>query len=192
MTETATSKTVTHNTPPVAPLSPEQKKAEKEREAIQKEADEKAEATAKAEDDFRADVAAAVEKRRKALEGYTDPSLKGIVCEAYEATKGPGDPVFADAILEYRNKLETHADSVIRTGLPEAPTDFEKKVADLLGDKRYKDLANQSSQPWGTSAAREEAADFEGDENEKGHLAKGAKADTKADAKADATASHKK
>lgn len=187
MTETQ-SKTVVHNdpfVPPVphaVPLSPEQKAAAKEDEARRKAADEKAAATAKADADFKAAVADAAAKRSKALEGFTSPTLDGITCEAYEATKGPGDPPFAEVVQDYKGKLATHADSVIRTGLPEVPSPFEKKVAQLLGDKRYKDLGAQSQVSWGDSEARDAASDYEGDEGEKGVLAKG-KSDAKTDKK---------
>lgn len=183
---TETSKTVAHSdtlpVPPAAPLSLEQKAAAKEAEARKKEADEKAAAIAKADADFKAAVADAAAKRTKALEGFTSPTLDGITCEAYEATKDPRDPLFANVVQDYKGKLATHADSVIRTGLPEVPSPFEKKVAELLGDKRYKDLGAQSQIPWGESPAREAAADYEGDEGEKGVLAKG-KSDAKADKK---------
>lgn len=161
--------------PKEAPLSPEQKAIQAEADKVKKAADEKAAATAKADEEFKAEVAAAAAKRNKALEKFTAPTVDGITCEAYEATKGPGDPPFADVQLEYKGKLQTHADSVVRTGLPQVPTTFEKKVADLMVDKKYADLRAQHTSTWGESEARKEAADYEGDEGEKGVLAKSSK-----------------
>lgn len=168
------------------PLSPEQKAVQTETARKQKLADERAAAEAKAKADFEADVKTAVDKRNKALEKYHSPDLNGIVCEAYEATKGVDDPIFAEVILPHRDNLRTWADSVIRTGLGEAPTDFEKKVAELLGKKEYSDLANQNTGAWGASEARDAAEDYEGDENGKAVVQKNTKADSKVGQTADA------
>lgn len=182
---TATQPTTAHvDTPVPAPvLTPEQKARAKELEADRKEAEEKAKVLAEAHDQFQKDVAAAIAKRDKATEKYVDPSLNGIVEAAWNAVRDVTDPVFKDCILHHREKLTTHAESVIRTGLPEAPTDFEKKVAELLTKKEYKDLTPQGKTTWSESGARDEASDYEGGENEKGVLAKGAKSGSKDDKK---------
>lgn len=159
-------------------LTPEQKAVEAQAAADKKAADEKAEAIARADEEFRAAVNAAAEKRNKALEKFTVPTVDGITKAAYEATKEPGGPSFGEVQLDYRQKLRTHADSVVRTGLPERPTPFEEKVADLLTKKEYKDLTLQAQTPAGLSPVRESAEDYTGDEGEKGGSAK-AKSDKK-------------
>lgn len=54
-----------------------------------------------------------------------------IAAEAYNATKPKEDPLFADCNLDFRQKLSTHAESVMRVGLPENPSEFEKCVKDF-------------------------------------------------------------
>lgn len=175
------------------PLSPEQQKVQTETARKQKDSDERAAATAKAKQDFQDEVQAAVDKRNKALEKYHTPDLNGIVCEAYEATKGIDDPPFAEAILPHRDNLRTWADSVIRTGLVgDNPSDFEKKVAELLTKKEYEDLGRQNTGAWGASEARDDAEDYEGGENEKAVVQKNTKADSKVGQTADAGKAHPK
>jgi hypothetical protein len=161
-------------------LSKEQKAVQVKADAQQKLANERATAEAKAQSEFEADVAAAAAKRQKTLEKFTDPTLENITCEAYETTKGVDDPPFREVQADYKGKLHTHADSVIRTGLPEVPTAFEQKVAELLTKKEYKDLQAQHTGTWGESPVRDAVAeDYKGDEDEKAVLQKNTKSDSK-------------
>lgn len=118
------------------PLSPEQKEAADIVAADKKVADERAAAFAKADADYRADVAAAAAKRTKALEKFVPENIAEC---AWEATKDPADPLWNDVQVDFRGKMETIAADVEAHGLvSEVPSAFEVKVDELVKERKVK------------------------------------------------------
>lgn len=78
--------------------------------------------------------------------------INDVAAEAWNATKDKADPAFNDVQLDFRMKLIAHAQAVKDKGLPAgtediaAPTDFEKKVAELLKDPGKTEAAIRKSQ----------------------------------------------
>lgn len=81
---------------------------------------------AKIEAQFQADMQAAHDKRNKALSKFPSDN---IAEEAWNQVKGADDLPYALSASNHREKLDTQAESVVKTGLAES--DFEKKVLEL-------------------------------------------------------------
>lgn len=81
---------------------------------------------AKIESQFQSDMQDALNKRNKALAKFPSDNLAE---EAWNQTKAKEDPVYAECAMNHREKLDTHADSAIKSGLAES--EFEKKVLEL-------------------------------------------------------------
>jgi hypothetical protein len=77
--------------------------------------------------------------------------INDVAAEAWNATKDKADPAFNDVQFDFRMKLITHAQAVRDKGLPSGgdiagPTDFEKKVAELLAHPDKAEAAIKKSQ----------------------------------------------
>jgi hypothetical protein len=71
--------------------------------------------------------------------------INDVAAEAWNNTKDKADPDFNNCILEHRQKLITHAQSVADKGTLEGASDFEKEVAALLKDPKKTEAAIKKS-----------------------------------------------
>lgn len=115
-------------------------------------------------------------------------AINDVAAQAWNNTKDEADPAFNDCILEHRQKLITHAQSVADKGVPiEGASAFEKEVAALLKDPKKTEAAVRKARVAAIQAQSDAlAAKAKEVAKEAAAEAKESAADAKAEAKAGA------